>query len=58
MIKFNKVHDKDNTYDHTDISISTNTVNRDEVVDAFLSFLDACEFHTKDLREALGEFES
>jgi hypothetical protein len=53
MITFKKTPDWDNRFDHTEVTISTDTVNRAEVIEAFLEFMTACTFPIDDIREAI-----
>jgi len=58
MIKFNKKRDIDNQYDIMDIEIILHDDHsRDDIIETFLSFLRACGHYTKDISEALENYD-
>ena len=48
--KFIKEKDPDNRFDTTRVTIECDTVDKQELLEAFYDFLDGCGFHTADLR--------
>lgn len=56
MITFTKTPDEDNRFDHETITISTDTVDRSEIIEAFISFMRASGFHMDDIQEAIDNY--
>lgn len=50
---FKSLKDPENTFSVTDITFEVETVNRSEIIEAFIYFLKASGYNTRDLEEQL-----
>ncbi len=52
---FKKLKDKTNPYDTTEVEMIVETVDRQELLERFIDFLQVSGYNVKDLEDELGE---